>query len=91
MAFQERNLVDTQRPERFQRVPINAFRNPAVEDAQQRIIGDILLGLHIGDGATYQLENEMAFVGLGVEGVRVIPVERLRDGGMVVCQCPSDR
>src|SRR5687767_6371486 len=72
MALAECNLVDTHRHKRFEGIPINALRNPAVENARQRIICDILLGLRIREGAIDQLDNQMALVGLGVQGIRVI-------------------
>ena len=42
------------------------------------------LASHIGEGAIDQLDDQMALVGFGMQRVGVIPVERLRGGGMVV-------
>jgi len=77
MAFEEGNLVDTQRRERVKCLPLHGGGDPAVEDAYERISGDIFLGLDIAKGASDQLNNQMALVGLGVQRVGVIPVELL--------------
>jgi hypothetical protein len=78
---EEHHFANTERRERLQGVPVNAGGNLAVKDAQERVRGDILLGLDIGKAAIDQLDNQMALVSLRVQGLRVIPVERLRGGG----------
>src|SRR6266498_305568 len=83
-AFEEGYLVDSQGYERLQAIPIHAAGNPAVEDAEECVIRDVLFGFHISEGATYQLEDEMAFVGLGMQSFWVVPIEPLGSGGMVL-------
>jgi hypothetical protein len=51
MDLQERNFVDTQRRKRLEGVPINGGGALAVEDAFERVRGDIFFGLHITQGA----------------------------------------
>jgi hypothetical protein len=51
MAFEECNLVDTHRRERFEGIPIDGGGDPAIQDAQERIIRDILLRFDIGERA----------------------------------------
>src|SRR6266516_3465970 len=86
MAFEECNLVDAQRHEWREGVPLNTSRDPAVKDAEERVSGDILFGLYIGEGAIDQLHDQMAFVGLGVQRIWVIPIEPLRGCGMVIAE-----
>ena len=84
MPFEERNLVDAQPREGGQRVPLNPGGNPAVEDAHEGVIADILLDPHIGDRTVDQLEDQMAFVGFGVESLGIIPVEELGGGRLAL-------
>ena len=86
MAFEERNLVDPHSRERFEGVPINATRDPAVEDAQQRVVAHILFFGDIAERAVDQLDDQVALVGFGMQRIRVIPVELLRGRRMVVAE-----
>ena len=84
MARAERNLINAQSCQRRERIPVNTPANPAVEDAQKRISGNILFGFDIAKGAIDEKHDQMAFVGLGVQRLGVVPVKRLCGGGMVV-------
>jgi len=86
VAFQEGNLIDAQAGERIERLPITGGRNGAVEDTEERVRPEIFLGFHIGERAIEQLDDQMALVGRGVQGALVIPVERLRGGGMAIAE-----
>ena len=70
------------------RLPVeNVVRNqikPTVEHTKQRVCGHVFFGGHIGTGARDQLHYQMALVGFGTQRFRVIPVEVLGGGGMVV-------
>ena len=51
MAFEQRNFINAQYRERFEGTPLHRRGDPAVEDANERVGGDILLGFHITQGA----------------------------------------
>lgn len=84
MAFEERDLVNSDGRKRRQGRPLNALGDETVENAENRISGDIFLGLDIAQGAIDQLHDQMALVGLGMQRTVVIPVERLRGGRMAL-------
>src|SRR5689334_14712121 len=69
MALEECDLVDTQSRKWFERLPLNTLGNPAVENTEQRRIGDIFLDLDIGDGAVDQLKDKMALIGFGMQRI----------------------
>ena len=84
MALFEGDLVDAEHTERFKRLPVNRGGNPAVEDAEQRIVADIFFRDHIGHGAVDQLDDQMALIGFGMQRVWVVPVKFLRGGRVIV-------
>ncbi len=84
MALFEGDLVDAEHCEWFKRGPVDRGGDPAVKDAEQGIVADIFFGDHISYGAVDQLHDEMPLVGLGMQGVRIIPVEFLGRCGMII-------
>lgn len=86
IAFDECNLVNAYDCARFEDIPIDARGDPAIQDAEECVRGDILLGFDITQGAIDQLDDQMALVGLGMQGVRVISVKLLGSGGMAVAE-----
>lgn len=84
MAVQQRNRINAQGGERFQGIPIHRGRNPPVQNAQHGINRHVLRGVDIRPGALDQRHDAVALVGLGMQGVRVIPLEGLGGRGMVI-------
>ncbi len=84
MALFEGDLVDAEHGGWFERRPIDRGGNPAVEDTEQGIVADIFFRDDIGHGAVDQLNDQVALVGLGMQGVGVVPIELLGGGRVVI-------
>jgi hypothetical protein len=62
MPFGARYLVDAEHSERFELLPIDCGGDPAVENAKERINGDILLGADIDECAVDELYDEVTLI-----------------------------
>jgi hypothetical protein len=69
-----------------QAFPINAARDGAVKDTQQCIGGNILFGLDISECAVDQQDNQMTLVGIGMQHIRIIPLQDMGVGGMAIAK-----
>ena len=83
MAFLERDLIQSQHPERFQRCPIDALVPLSVENTLHGFSAQPELAADIAHRAIDEAAQGMLLEGSRMRAVGLVPATALSSGGMV--------
>ena len=86
VAFGQGDLVEPEHGQRRERRPIDPARDVPIEDAFELLRGDGVLVRDVFEGAVDQGAQQAVFEGTGEGAARVVPVQPLGGGGMVVAK-----